>query len=87
MAALTQDVVDYHGKYFDFTNVPVEMKPLQKPHPPMWYATNAPDSAARVARQNMNMVNLLGAPQARAAHLCLQGCMGCRPRRKRHEDA
>jgi alkanesulfonate monooxygenase SsuD/methylene tetrahydromethanopterin reductase-like flavin-dependent oxidoreductase (luciferase family) len=66
MAALTQDVVDYHGKYFDFTNVPIEMKPLQKPHPPMWYATNTPDSAARVARQNMNMVNLLGAPQAHA---------------------
>lgn len=66
MAALTTDVVDYHGKYFDFTNVPIELKPLQKPHPPMWYATNAPDSAARVARRNMNMVNLLGAPQARA---------------------
>jgi alkanesulfonate monooxygenase SsuD/methylene tetrahydromethanopterin reductase-like flavin-dependent oxidoreductase (luciferase family) len=66
MAALTQDVVNYHGKYFDFTNVPIEMKPLQKPHPPLWYATNAPESAARAARQNMNVVNLLGAPEARA---------------------
>ena len=66
MAALTKDVVDYHGKYFDFTNVPIEMKPLQQPHPPMWYATNAPESAARVAQKNMNMVNLLGAPEARA---------------------
>ena len=66
MAALTQDVVDYHGKYFDFTNVPMEMKPLQKPHPPLWYATNAPESAARAGRQNMNVVNLLGAPEARA---------------------
>jgi alkanesulfonate monooxygenase SsuD/methylene tetrahydromethanopterin reductase-like flavin-dependent oxidoreductase (luciferase family) len=66
MAALTKDVVDFHGKYFDFTNVPIELKPLQKPHPPMWYATNAPESAARAARANMNMVNLLGAPEARA---------------------
>lgn len=65
MAALTQDVVDYHGKYFNFTNVPIEMKPLQRPHPPLWYATNSPESAARAARQNMNIVTLLPAAGAR----------------------
>jgi alkanesulfonate monooxygenase SsuD/methylene tetrahydromethanopterin reductase-like flavin-dependent oxidoreductase (luciferase family) len=72
MAALTQDVVDYHGKYFNFTNVPIEMKPLQQPHPPLWYATNSPESAARAARQNMNIVTLLPAVGARKvveAHL------------------
>ncbi|MGD1210038.1 MAG: LLM class flavin-dependent oxidoreductase [Candidatus Acidiferrales bacterium] len=65
MAALTKDVVDYHGKYFNFTNVPIQMKPLQKPHPPLWYATNSPESAARAARQNMNIVTLLPAAEAR----------------------
>jgi len=65
MAALTQDVVDYHGKFFHFTNVPIELKPLQKPHPPLWYATNNAESAARAARQNMNIVTLLGAKGAR----------------------
>ncbi|HXQ25260.1 MAG TPA: LLM class flavin-dependent oxidoreductase [Candidatus Acidoferrales bacterium] len=66
MAALTKDVVDFHGKYFNFTNVPIEMKPLQQPHPPMWYATNSPDSAARAARQNFNLVTLLPSKEARA---------------------
>jgi alkanesulfonate monooxygenase SsuD/methylene tetrahydromethanopterin reductase-like flavin-dependent oxidoreductase (luciferase family) len=65
MAALTKDVVDFHGKYFNFTNVPMEMKPLQQPHPPMWYATNSSESAARAARQNMNMASLLAATEAR----------------------
>jgi len=65
MAALTQDVVDYHGKYFNFTNVPIEMKPLQQPHPPLWYATNNAESAARAARKNMNVVSLLPAAGAR----------------------
>ena len=65
MAALTQDVVDYHGKYFNFTNVPIEMKPLQQPHPPLWYATNSAESAARAARRNMNIVTLLPASGAR----------------------
>ena len=66
MAALTQDVVDYHGKYFNYTNVPIEMKPLQKPHPPLWYATNSPESAARVGRQNMNLGCLVASRDARS---------------------
>jgi alkanesulfonate monooxygenase SsuD/methylene tetrahydromethanopterin reductase-like flavin-dependent oxidoreductase (luciferase family) len=65
MAALTQDSVDYHGKYFDFANVPIELKPLQKPHPPLWYATNGAESAANMARRNTNVVTLLGATDAR----------------------
>jgi alkanesulfonate monooxygenase SsuD/methylene tetrahydromethanopterin reductase-like flavin-dependent oxidoreductase (luciferase family) len=65
LAALTKDVVDYHGKYFNFTNVPIQMKPLQKPHPPLWYATNTPENAARAARQNMSVVSLLPADEAR----------------------
>ena len=64
MAALTQDVVDYHGKYFDFTNVPIELKPYQLPHPPLWYATNSPESAAKAARRNMNIVTLLKSSEA-----------------------
>lgn len=66
IAALTQDVVDYHGKYFNFTNVPIEMKPVQKPHPPLWYATNSPESAARVGRQNMNLACLVASKEARS---------------------
>jgi alkanesulfonate monooxygenase SsuD/methylene tetrahydromethanopterin reductase-like flavin-dependent oxidoreductase (luciferase family) len=64
VAALTKDVVDFHGRYFNFTNVPMEIKPLQQPHPPMWYATNTPESAARAARQNMNLVTLLPSKEA-----------------------
>ncbi len=64
MAALTKDVVDFHGKYFDFTNVPIELKPYQLPHPPLWYATNSAESAAKAARQNMNIVTLVDSAEA-----------------------
>jgi alkanesulfonate monooxygenase SsuD/methylene tetrahydromethanopterin reductase-like flavin-dependent oxidoreductase (luciferase family) len=64
MAALTRDTVDFHGKFFDFTNVPIELKPYQLPHPPLWYATNSPESAAKAARQNMNVVTLVGSAEA-----------------------
>ena len=46
IAALTQDTVDYHGKYFDYKNVPIELKPLQQPHPPLWYGTASAETAA-----------------------------------------
>ncbi len=66
MEALTQDVVDYHGKYFNYTNVPIEMKPMQKPYPPLWYATNSPESAARVGKRNMNLACLVASNEARS---------------------
>jgi alkanesulfonate monooxygenase SsuD/methylene tetrahydromethanopterin reductase-like flavin-dependent oxidoreductase (luciferase family) len=64
MAALTKDVVDFHGKFFDFTNVPIELKPFQLPHPPLWYATNSAESAAKAARQEMNIVTLVDSAEA-----------------------
>lgn len=59
MQALTRDTLDFHGKFFDFTNVPIELRPYQQPHPPLWYATTSTDGAARAARQNMSMVTLV----------------------------
>jgi alkanesulfonate monooxygenase SsuD/methylene tetrahydromethanopterin reductase-like flavin-dependent oxidoreductase (luciferase family) len=59
MQALTQDTVDFHGKHFDFTNVPIELKPCQRPHPPLWYATTSTEGAARAARANMSIVTLV----------------------------
>ncbi|HXF86883.1 MAG TPA: LLM class flavin-dependent oxidoreductase [Xanthobacteraceae bacterium] len=47
----------FHGKYDQFDNVPLQMEPLQKPHPPLWYGAHSPDSAARAARRGMHMVN------------------------------
>jgi alkanesulfonate monooxygenase SsuD/methylene tetrahydromethanopterin reductase-like flavin-dependent oxidoreductase (luciferase family) len=60
MQALTRDVVDFHGKFFDFTNVPIELRPYQLPHPPIWYATTSTEGAARAARDNMSIVTLVG---------------------------
>jgi alkanesulfonate monooxygenase SsuD/methylene tetrahydromethanopterin reductase-like flavin-dependent oxidoreductase (luciferase family) len=34
----TEDEVDYEGRFFKFTGVRVEPKPVQRPHPPIWYA-------------------------------------------------
>ena len=64
---LTHKTLDFHGKHFNFDNVPMEMQPLQKPHPPIWYGAHAPDSAARAARRALNVVTLDPTPEARLA--------------------
>jgi alkanesulfonate monooxygenase SsuD/methylene tetrahydromethanopterin reductase-like flavin-dependent oxidoreductase (luciferase family) len=54
--ALTQPEVNFKGKYFDFRNVPIEMKPAQLPHPPFWYAVPVPEGAAWPAQNAINVV-------------------------------
>ncbi len=55
---LTQRSLTFHGEFFHFDAVPMELEPLQKPHPPIWYGVHAPDSAARAARKGLQVVSL-----------------------------
>ncbi len=58
MKGLTSKVLDHQGKHFSFRDVPMEIAPLQQPHPPVWYGVHMPDSAERAARRNLNVVSL-----------------------------
>jgi alkanesulfonate monooxygenase SsuD/methylene tetrahydromethanopterin reductase-like flavin-dependent oxidoreductase (luciferase family) len=55
---LTQRSLTFHGEFFHFDAVPMELEPFQKPHPPVWYGVHAPDSAARAARKGLQVVSL-----------------------------
>jgi len=48
--------LSWQGRYDQFENVPMEMAPLQQPHPPLWYGAHSPDSAERAARKGINIV-------------------------------
>jgi alkanesulfonate monooxygenase SsuD/methylene tetrahydromethanopterin reductase-like flavin-dependent oxidoreductase (luciferase family) len=54
--ALTQPEVNFKGKYYNFENVPMEIKPAQLPHPPFWYAVPVPEGAAWPAQNKINIV-------------------------------
>jgi alkanesulfonate monooxygenase SsuD/methylene tetrahydromethanopterin reductase-like flavin-dependent oxidoreductase (luciferase family) len=56
LKAFNVRTLDWNGKYDQFKNVPMEMQPLQRPHPPLWYGAHSPDSAERAARKGLNMV-------------------------------
>ena len=57
MQALTQKTVDFEGEFFRYKNVPFEVEPFQKPHPPLWYGVVNPDSAERAAKAGMNFIS------------------------------
>lgn len=58
LKGLTEPSLTFHGKHFRFDDVPMELAPLQKPYPPVWYGVHAPDSARRAARKGLQVVSL-----------------------------
>jgi alkanesulfonate monooxygenase SsuD/methylene tetrahydromethanopterin reductase-like flavin-dependent oxidoreductase (luciferase family) len=56
MKGLTVDELTFDGKYYQFRNVPMILKPVQKPHPPLWYGIGVPENAAWPAANDVNVV-------------------------------
>jgi len=55
---MTEERLTYKGKHFQYNDVPMEVRPLQKPYPPLWYPTHNPDSMGYVAENGFNYVGL-----------------------------
>jgi alkanesulfonate monooxygenase SsuD/methylene tetrahydromethanopterin reductase-like flavin-dependent oxidoreductase (luciferase family) len=66
LRGLTQKQLTFEGKFFSFKDIPMELEPLQKPHPPMWYGVHSVESAERAAKQGLNMVSLDSASDTRS---------------------
>ncbi len=65
LQALTQPTVTFEGTHFHFHDVPIEMSPVQKPHPPLWYGVSRPDGVAWPAAHRVNIVTNTPAEKAR----------------------
>ena len=71
LKALQAETLTYQGKYYSFKNVPMTLRPIQKPYPELWYATRTPESFAWAGKVGANTVTLAfpgpwrsGAPQS-----------------------
>jgi alkanesulfonate monooxygenase SsuD/methylene tetrahydromethanopterin reductase-like flavin-dependent oxidoreductase (luciferase family) len=40
LAGLTSERLTYHGPHYHYEDVPIPLKPLQQPYPPMWYGSS-----------------------------------------------
>jgi alkanesulfonate monooxygenase SsuD/methylene tetrahydromethanopterin reductase-like flavin-dependent oxidoreductase (luciferase family) len=59
LKALASDVLNHEGKFYNYKNVRIAAKPLQRPHPPLWFAPVEPARAADAAKLNGHMVSLI----------------------------
>jgi alkanesulfonate monooxygenase SsuD/methylene tetrahydromethanopterin reductase-like flavin-dependent oxidoreductase (luciferase family) len=56
---LTQDELTYHGEFYKFDGVPIVLKPVQQPHPPLWYGLSRPETVKWAAENDVNLVSFL----------------------------
>ncbi|HVZ54237.1 MAG TPA: LLM class flavin-dependent oxidoreductase [Pseudolabrys sp.] len=66
MRAFENDVIDFEGKFYKFKDYVVQVKPLQRLHPPLWYGAPNPEAIAWAAPNAINVVSLGPAARARA---------------------
>jgi alkanesulfonate monooxygenase SsuD/methylene tetrahydromethanopterin reductase-like flavin-dependent oxidoreductase (luciferase family) len=66
MKAFTSDVVDFEGRFYRYKDYVVQAKPVQKPHPPIWYGAPNADTIAWAAPNRVNVVSLGPSSRARA---------------------
>ena len=49
-ALWTQSSVDFKGTFIQLEGIRMEPKPVQKPHPPLWFGARVPDSMRRAVK-------------------------------------
>jgi len=59
---LTSDSVTHAGKHYTLTDAPVVSRPVQRPHPPLWYGTRTLSKAQWCARLGLPMIALVPSP-------------------------
>lgn len=56
-AALTSNTLTHEGRFFRYRDVPIQMKPVQQPHPPLWYGLGNLDAIPWCIEHRVNVVS------------------------------
>jgi alkanesulfonate monooxygenase SsuD/methylene tetrahydromethanopterin reductase-like flavin-dependent oxidoreductase (luciferase family) len=65
LRAFSEEVLTHHGEYYDIDAMPMTARPVQTPHPPLWFGASRPDRAAWCAEQGLNVMSLTTAERTR----------------------
>ena len=66
-ALWTQPRVTFDGEFWQLRDAPMEPKPFQKPHPPLWFGANGPVALRRAVRLGHGFFGAGSTPTARFA--------------------
>jgi len=70
MRACDSAVLNFDGRFYHFKDFLVATKPLQRPHPPIWYGAPNADAVGWAAPRGVNVVSL--GPAARARDIAIR---------------
>jgi len=65
LKGLASDELTFAGKFYRFDKVPMVLRPVQRPHPPLWYGVSLPDNADWPAQNDVNVISLAARPAVR----------------------
>jgi alkanesulfonate monooxygenase SsuD/methylene tetrahydromethanopterin reductase-like flavin-dependent oxidoreductase (luciferase family) len=65
-AGLTTDLLSYKGEHYVYENVPIALRPLQRPHPPFWYGSSNEIGSTWAGEHGLHFVSLGPIPVAKA---------------------
>jgi len=57
LKAMRERVLSFEGEFYRFKDVPLQLAPVQRPHPPIWYGLSNPESAEFAADYRFNVVS------------------------------
>ena len=55
--ALLNETFSYKGKYFEYADVPMPLRPLTQPHPAFWYGSSNATGSAYAGEQGMHFAD------------------------------
>jgi alkanesulfonate monooxygenase SsuD/methylene tetrahydromethanopterin reductase-like flavin-dependent oxidoreductase (luciferase family) len=56
LGALATRTLSFAGEHYNFHDVPIELEPVQRPHPPLWYGLARPEGLPWVVANRVNVV-------------------------------
>ena len=57
-AGLQTDTLTYKGPHYEYENVPIALRPLQRPFPPFWYGSSNTTGSTWAGERGMHFVSL-----------------------------
>jgi alkanesulfonate monooxygenase SsuD/methylene tetrahydromethanopterin reductase-like flavin-dependent oxidoreductase (luciferase family) len=65
LRGMTNPELTFEGEYYHYRDVPMELTPFQKPHPPLWYGLGRAEAIPWAAKHRVNIVGNLPGPAMR----------------------
>ena len=65
LEGMTSDSLSYEGKHFTYRDVPMELRPLQQPYPPLWYPSSNTAGSAYAGTKGFHYCTLGGVNEAK----------------------